>query len=467
MKKILIVLFLLVGIASSVNYLPETALRANASLSMDANFPGNFEMFTGNINNATYVNSTYISITPIQFNAIIYYDGSNAIARYGNGTIISSGSDNATVIQASHDAIYATGGGKILVNDYFTNINTTINQNGTIAFIGEGDNTNILTGFEGTADPIINITRTDPRGKFIPLENLRIRTIGASNDGVASSTATDMSISKCQFRTDGSNGSMINVTWFSNSLIEDCVFYQEDEDQTGTAIKIWGSGSTYCAINSKIVHNSISHFDKAISITTDSKDYVAGMDISHNKVLGWNNYGVYINGSGSCNVADNMIDGNVLYGIYFDNCNLLHITDNDILMSGSGAQGVFGNLTNGGGSGIWIESNTVYNYDGGLLWAIVFTSKNTSNVASNTFVMGNEVSNYAGGIRYYHSDSGTYHLGQVISDNIIHDCSYCGLYLDGTNISTVTGNCMYNSGAVQYIRTQHTTVRGNTGIADS
>ncbi len=61
MKKILIVLFVLVGIASSVNYLPETALKANASLSMDETYPGNFEMWNGNINNATYINTTWMN----------------------------------------------------------------------------------------------------------------------------------------------------------------------------------------------------------------------------------------------------------------------------------------------------------------------------------------------------------------------------------------------------------------------
>lgn len=47
------------GIGSAQNYMPESTMEPGADLSMFSGDPGNVEMASGNVNNATYINSTY------------------------------------------------------------------------------------------------------------------------------------------------------------------------------------------------------------------------------------------------------------------------------------------------------------------------------------------------------------------------------------------------------------------------
>lgn len=61
MKKYIsiIIIILMIGIGSAQNYMPESTMEPGADLSMFSGDPGNVEMASGNVNNATYINSTY------------------------------------------------------------------------------------------------------------------------------------------------------------------------------------------------------------------------------------------------------------------------------------------------------------------------------------------------------------------------------------------------------------------------
>jgi len=60
MKKYIsiIIIILMIGIGSAQNYIPESTMEPGADLSMFSGDPGNVEMWSGDINNATYINST-------------------------------------------------------------------------------------------------------------------------------------------------------------------------------------------------------------------------------------------------------------------------------------------------------------------------------------------------------------------------------------------------------------------------
>lgn len=451
LKIMIIALLFLAGIGSAVNRLPATE------------FVGDVDMGGNNIYDANYVNSTYISISSPQLNAIIFWNGSHAIGLYENGTMISSGTDNDTVIQATHDAIYATGGGVIHFKDYFMGIDTTIEQYASVAFIGEGDNDNDLTGFEGTANPLLHITRSSARATSTPLEKMRIRTTGASNDGVRSETATYMTFRECQFRTDGSNAALVNVTWWSNSLICDCSFYQEDEDQSGCALKIWGEGSTYCAINSVMSSCTITHFQYGVYIYTDSKDYIAGTYITEN-TIGWCNYAVYINGTGSADISDNMLDGQLESNIYLDNANCVNIHDNYMYINATWNQNIRYNMVAGGGYMLQIHDNIIGNYQTSSLWAIEITTLNASLSLVDTIIAENTIAGFAGGVKIQHATAEN--VGQTITGNIIRDASYACIMLDGTKHTVVTGNTIYDSADISYSDNTDLKVASNVGITD-
>lgn len=86
-------LLLVAGIGSAQNYLPETVMEPGADLSMFSGDPGNVEMASGNVNNATYINSTYG-----RFGSLIWTDP--AWLRVGSG-------NNGTYDSSTVDAFVA------------------------------------------------------------------------------------------------------------------------------------------------------------------------------------------------------------------------------------------------------------------------------------------------------------------------------------------------------------------------
>lgn len=113
MKKIFLILFLFVGLASSVNYLPESALRANASLSMDSTYPGDIEMWGGAINNWTGGDREKMA----NYDLIIKAIGTDLYAIHANGTVLSTGttSNCGAVWNEGVDAIRSGSIGKMTV----------------------------------------------------------------------------------------------------------------------------------------------------------------------------------------------------------------------------------------------------------------------------------------------------------------------------------------------------------------
>lgn len=149
MKKIFLILFLFVGLASSVNYLPETAMKANASFSMDSTSPGDIEMWGGSIHNASIGAATMIG--DLDFDSGYYArNATEGWCYVGDYGAIGDGITNDTAaIQAAVDACPTNGyvvgnGGTYLVKSIY------LKSNMTLAYL----NLETLSGSEDFSSPV-------------------------------------------------------------------------------------------------------------------------------------------------------------------------------------------------------------------------------------------------------------------------------------------------------------------------
>lgn len=164
-----------VGIGSAVNYLPESTMKPGADLSMFSGDPGNIEMWSGTMKNATWYPA------PFPHSVTVVNDNGTYSALTGNGSVISQDIDPAPVIQAAVDYCESNSPGSVLLTDIFDTSTATITMDATkVSIEGVGP---LSSGLYGTADPILNVTASSGLVQSTMISNMRIDTRDA-NDGV-------------------------------------------------------------------------------------------------------------------------------------------------------------------------------------------------------------------------------------------------------------------------------------------
>jgi hypothetical protein len=101
--KIIIAIVAVMGITGAMNYLPESTLEPGADLSMFEGDPGNVEMWSGSLNNATYD-------WPALMGIVVYPIGDWYHTKNAYGGSLYSGTDASAAIQAGVDYSYNSGG---------------------------------------------------------------------------------------------------------------------------------------------------------------------------------------------------------------------------------------------------------------------------------------------------------------------------------------------------------------------
>lgn len=140
MKRLLLLLILLMFILSFNSMCASqgtTTLKPGSDLIMDSTTPGNIEMNNGNIYNVTELsvdNITGNGRAAIEKHTCrIYANGSNFVAEYENGTVLSTGSSfgNVTNMAISQllDIVGPGGMGGVNVSDYGVNENASLPVN--------------------------------------------------------------------------------------------------------------------------------------------------------------------------------------------------------------------------------------------------------------------------------------------------------------------------------------------------
>lgn len=384
------------------------------------------------------------------------------VALRDDGWPVSIG-DNVTVIQAALDAAHAAGGGQIELCCYFTGIDTTLTQYADSPITGLGDK----TGLEGTANPLLLITRHSPGESVTVLSDIRIRTVGASNDGVQSyAGANNIVFEDVYFTTDGSSGCILNLTWWNNGKLSHCTFSQEDADYTGEGLKIWGSGSSYCSINQFIESSTFSYFDKPINVSTDDPNYLTGVFLT-DCTLGWSNYGLYVNGAGSVYVDHAIIDGAVMGGIVLENFIDSCITNSWIAVTPAGGTGIYISTTDAPCYRLRFSGNFLYDYNATPSgWAILVDSASDSNALNSAIINNNMINHWVGGIKFGNSGTAD-HNNITISGNNIETCSYSSAFFDNVDWMSWTGGIVGTCGAVQYVDVTNYKVHAVQGVSDA
>jgi hypothetical protein len=375
---------------------------------------------------------------------------------------IAASTNNTSVIQTALTATHAAGGGQVRLMDMFTGITTTLNQYGDAPLVGLGPR----TGLTGNASPLINFTRHASGTKGIAIQDMTIRTTGASNDGVRSYLGCDGAIfNRVNFTTDGSSGALLNLTWWNNGVLRDCQFMQEDEDESGIGLKIWGSGSTYQSINMLIDGCMFAFFNNAIYVSTDTSSNIAGIYLT-SSTLGWNDVGLNVVGGGAIHVSSCMLDGNTGGGILLDDVDEFGLIDSYIGVSSANADCVYVSLAHGGAFDFKIADNFFYNYEAVPNgWGIEVVSSNT-NALVYFSITGNVFRHQAGGIKLYQSSGSTKHAYFTIGHNVFDGCSYASIYVNGGYGGIVNDNFVVSSGAANWADFGEKIVKGNYGITD-
>lgn len=412
------------------------------------------------------VSSEYLKISDYYmpdgpYAAFIMYNGTHAVAKWNNGTLITTSTDNDTALQAVQDAVHASSDekGYIILSSYFTSIDTTINQYGDAPFRGIG----YTTGIEGTADPLIKYVRSGSFHQGIALQDMTLRTTGASNDAFQSyQGANGAKFMNVNFTTDGSAGSLLNLTWWNDGMVSHCCFTQEDADSTGIGLKIWGAGTTYQSINQFVTMSSFSYLSRCISVTTDTSANVAGIYVS-NSMLGFGDRAVYVKGGGAIYLDQLMIDG-IDDGLYLDDVDGLSISNSYIGVDAVDGYAVYVGPDQGDCHDIFIDSVKAVNYGTSSEWAICINSV-SDDIANVVHVINSKLMSFAGGVKVTQT-GGSHHLGMKFNDNTISSCSYASFFINGAMNVTIDDNTVLSCGVPQYVHADYLQVRDNSGLVD-
>lgn len=121
--SVLVIALLLAGAGAAQNYLPEFTMEPGADLSMFEGDPGNMEMWSGNINNATYINGSFFNSNTAPFCEeiiTVYADGTDFVAKTAYGEELYRNANATYVIQSISDAYSASVGTKVIVEPSVT-----------------------------------------------------------------------------------------------------------------------------------------------------------------------------------------------------------------------------------------------------------------------------------------------------------------------------------------------------------
>ena len=148
----------------SVDMYGDLDFGSGAGIEMDSANPGNIEMWGGNVNNATYVNTTYLN-TP-RLSTFVYVDGTDIIAIGKDGEIIAQGTYN-TDDDAVLTAAINNGNGTVFIGPgNYTNISITSTYR--VRIIGQGSKEAV------TLNKLTNFTCIRLAGYGSTIENIRI-----------------------------------------------------------------------------------------------------------------------------------------------------------------------------------------------------------------------------------------------------------------------------------------------------
>lgn len=285
-------------------------MRAGNDINLNPTTPGNFEAWGGNVNNATYVNTSYVIGDPaiLSYDVYVYIDGSDVVARYRNGSIIytgTTGTNDAAAINAGISML-DTYSRSIKMSGYFS-LESTVNISvdrmlfdaSGAAFKPAANDTDL---FNLSADNmIVEINRIYGNSKT-----------GCRGIVLSGSNANTLNINTLHFISDG--------------------------------IVIEGAASS---LGNDINFNMLGGCDYGISLLGDD---VQGTVVRGNFLTG-NNYSIYMNSSAVCHY--NVFDVDAIDPIGYES----GVGDYGVYVTGSGAQNYIRI------SGFWDEAEVYDLYD--------------------------------------------------------------------------------------------------------
>lgn len=433
----------MIGIGSAQNYLPESTMEPGAGLSMFEGDPGHIEMWSGNVNNATHINTTYYSsgeligeLTgyPVQdaYNIIIYNHGDTIYAKYSNGSILTSGTygtDDATVFQAAMDET-----GNIFIGCSIDVGATTITFEGDTAIFGPGKYSGIQ--IEGTADPLIQVVNDGSLEihdiQFdMEANNTCIYINQSAVVAPKARTILDSISFYCSYDHAEGGKNFVHLIDGDGITISLCDF----ESIRGSPEAEWGGatkgiliegGDGYGPVDLDISLNNFYHVKYGIYAT----GYEAGTEdikIFGNEMLGCQN-GIWMDGIVEVKILYNNID-NVHYPVKLLDVQSPEIVGNWIWARATNAKSIDLRANSGNLYRARIIGNDIGSYavDGD---AAIYIRSDTARNIYDVIILGNNIYNDEYGM--FFSPGGTI-TNVIIGDNIIRSMDAYGIVFNNAN----------------------------------